>query len=159
MQKSLHNHREQSCNGISHKPSCSNKSQRFASTPTREGWRFWYGARLESQVWLIRVESRLREATVGGEPLSTVKYYLKRPLLVGALDPHCFCVHRVILQVAEGSGTCHRGARAKEQGRETYGSWSQRLQAASVAAIKDWRSPRRHRHVSAFHLIDYVMIT
>jgi hypothetical protein len=26
------------------------------------------------------------------------------PPLVDALDPQCFCVHRVILQVAEGSG-------------------------------------------------------
>jgi hypothetical protein len=44
------------------------------------------------------------------------------PPLVGALDPQCFCVHRVVSQVAECSGGLPSRARAKERGRETYRS-------------------------------------
>jgi hypothetical protein len=44
-----------------------------------------------------------------------VKGYLKRPPLVGALDQQCFCMHRVILQVAEGSGASHRGLEQRNE--------------------------------------------
>jgi hypothetical protein len=159
MQKSPHDHCGQPCSGILHMPFCSDKRQTFTSTPTSGRWRFQYGGHSKSQVWLIRVESCLWGATIGGEPFPTVEGYLKRPPLVGAMDPQYFCVHRVILQVAEGAGVLPSRARAKERGRETYRSWSWRLQATSVTAIKDRRPPCRHRHILVFHLIDYVMIT
>jgi hypothetical protein len=82
MQKSLHHHRGQPCSGISHMPFAVIKAKDMPQPQLAGGgggWRFRYGARSESQVWLIRVESRFRGATVGGNPSPTVEGYLKQP--------------------------------------------------------------------------------